>query len=241
MPRPVPTGSDWTSSFLGYRVWGIRWGGMISDRLIPRSLSGHDRMSVSSDQAREVVEFLEGRGVRVILVGGLAVHFEGGRATEDVDLLVAAREFRRLRERLQGEPRIRTFQSSEGVASFFFRLESRRTQIRVNVLDPSEFSGDQSGDALFDYVWNECSNSLEVGRTANPEFVWYTRRLVKSELYCDRIAEDLENDSPLEWLERAVAIAIRFGTEQVARERALEVLELLGRLGGRRKAKTSVR
>jgi hypothetical protein len=188
-------------------------------------------MSVSADQGREVIEFLQAAGVRSILVGGLAVRMKGGRATDDVDLLVTAHEFPQLRRRLQGEPRVRNYGQSGGVAHFFFRLASKPVEIRVDVLDPSEFAGSHSGDELFDFVWNECSDSLAIGRVARPEFVWYTRLLVKRDVYRDRIAEDLENQWPVVWLDRAVSIGVRFGTGQLARTRAAQVLKLAGEFG----------
>jgi hypothetical protein len=189
------------------------------------------RMSVSADQGREVIEFLQAAGVRSILVGGLAVRMRGGRATDDVDLLVTAREFRDLKTRLGRSRRIRSYGQSEGVAHFFFRLASGQTEIRVDVLDPSKFAGPHSGDELFDFVWNECSDSLEIGRVARPEFVWYTRLLVDRDIYRDRIAEDLENQSPVEWLDKAVSIGVRFGTGHLARSRAADVLRLADEFG----------
>jgi hypothetical protein len=183
-------------------------------------------MKVSADQAREVIAFLQGAGIRSILVGGLAVRMKGGRATDDVDLLVTAGEFAQLKDRLRSEPRIRNYGQSAGVGHFFFRLDSKPVEIRVDVLDPSVFAGTHSGDELFDFVWNECSDALKVGQVARPEFVWYTRLLVPREIYRDRIAEDLENQSPVEWLDKAVAIGVRFGTGPLAKSRAADVLKL---------------
>lgn len=189
-------------------------------------------MSVSSEQAREVIELLEGLGLRVILVGGLAVYQRGGVATEDVDVLVTVKQFSELRGLLAKEPKFRGFTLSDQVAHFFARLKAGRAEVRVDALDPSAFSGNRPGDELFELVWTSYSDQLELGRAARPEFVWYTRLLVKKEHYRDRIAIDLENDSPIEWLDRAVEIAKLFGTEKLAKSRAKEVLRLTGTLGG---------
>lgn len=189
-------------------------------------------MNVSSAQAREVVVFLEELGIRVVIVGGIAIQVQGGRATGDVDLLVAAREYPKLKTRLAGQSRIHSFKDSDQVSGFYFELAGRDVEIRVDILNPSAFSGGHSGDELFDFVWKECSSQTELGRVANPEFVWYTRLLVNRELYRDKIAEDIEGHSPQEWLDRAVGIATRFGTEALARKRALEVLQILGQFGG---------
>lgn len=189
-------------------------------------------MSVSSAQAREVIELLEGLGLRVILVGGLAVNQRGGIATDDVDILVTVKQFAQLQELIAREPRVRGFTLSDQVAHFFAKLKGAQFEIRVDALDPSAFSGNRPGDELFEFVWMSCSDQLEIGRAARPEFVWYTRLLVKKEHYRDRIAIDLENEAPIEWLDRAVEIAGRFGTEKLAKRRATEVLRLTGSFSG---------
>ena len=99
------------------------------------------------------------------------------------------------------------------------------------MLDPQGFSGTRSGDEFFRFVWDHYLYDSNAGRMAKPEVVWYTRLLVPRASYRDKIAQDIENGAPVEWLDRALEIAHRFGTTRVARSRALEVTTLLGTFG----------
>ena len=188
-------------------------------------------MGVSEEQAREVVLFLGEHGVTTLIIGAIAIVAQGGRATEDVDLFVATRGFSGLKDAIRADSRVRDFGTVGGVSKFYFRLRSRRVEIRVDVLDPQGFSGTRSGDEFFGFVWDHYSYDSNAGRMARPEVVWYTRLLVPRAAYRDKIAQDIENGAPVEWLDRALEIARHFGTTKVARGRALEVTKLLGTLG----------
>jgi hypothetical protein len=188
-------------------------------------------VGVSEEQAREVVAFFRDHDVPTLIIGGVAIVAQGGRATEDVDLFVATRDFAGLEDAISGDSRVREFGTVGSVSKFYFRLRSRRVEIRVDVLNPQVFSGTRSGDEFFGFIWDHHSYDSNAGRMAKPEVVWYTRLLVPRMAYRDKIAQDIENGAPVEWLDRALEIARHFGRTKIARSRALEVTKLLGTLG----------
>jgi len=180
---------------------------------------------------RSVTAFLARKGFQALIVGGVVMERQGLAGTTDVDVLVAVSEFAEASTRLAGDPKVEDFGVEESTAKGFLRLGNKR--IRFDLLDPSYFSGTRSGDEFFRYAWNHWATDEDIGRTALPPLVWYTRLLVESEAYLERIADDLDDGAPAEWLDQALQIARQFKNETRIRERLRKLNEIrpIGRSG----------
>jgi hypothetical protein len=105
-------------------------------------------------------------------------------------------------------------------------LKLGEKKIRIDILDPSYFSGEKTGDEFFGYVKRRWSRLETLGRVADPAVVWYTRLFVKKEAYLDRIDIDLRQGAKIEWLDGAQEIATYLGTKERIREQVRRLDEL---------------
>lgn len=182
--------------------------------------------------AKKVVRLFESRGIRVLVVGGLALEVAGVGGTSDVDLFVTVRDFEELPRELRAEKRVAVLLSSGDDEVRSGLLRAIEGDVRFDVLDPSVFSGKKSGDEFFDYVEKHFSFESEIGPTVRPPVVWYTRLLLPGEDQLGKIARDLGNGADPTWLNGAVRIARRFGTEGTVKARLRRLAELRRVLGG---------
>ncbi|MGA8542026.1 MAG: hypothetical protein WB947_00565 [Thermoplasmata archaeon] len=105
-------------------------------------------------------------------------------------------------------------------------LHVGEARIRFDVIDPSYFSGEKTGDEFFRYIEEKWSKKDRIGRVAFPPVVWYTRLFVPSEAYLERISDDLDEGAPVEWLDGALRIARFLGTEGRIRQRLIRLNDI---------------
>jgi hypothetical protein len=173
---------------------------------------------------RAAVKFLEGKGFDVVIVGGAVMQLRGSGSTEDVDLFVTVSDYGRLEEVLLHDTSVVDVKLGDETSVAYLKLGGEK--IRIDILDPSYFSGEKTGDEFFDYVKRHWSKEETVGRVADPAVVWYTRLFVKKEAYLDRIDIDLGQGAKIEWLDGAQEIANYLGTKERIREQLRRLDEL---------------
>lgn len=175
--------------------------------------------AVSPALAKQVLDRLVKEGYRAILVGGVAIEIAGYGATKDADLLVPVEQFDGL-EFAKGDG-LEVLSTTGRIANGRLTLDDGTT-IPFDVLNPSNYAGEgHTGEEFFRFVETTGSRKTRYGRVATPAVVWYTRLLVPGphgEGYIERMMRDLDEGAPEQWLDDALRIAQRFGTE--ARVRA---------------------
>jgi hypothetical protein len=184
---------------------------------------------MKDEQVHEVVRFLERKGIDTLVVGGVVMQKHEFATTMDVDTLTTVEGFGSVTEVLARDPEVTGFMVQGGVATGFLLTHGER--IRFDILDPAFFSGKRNGDEFFRYVKQHWSEATPNGRFALPALVWYTRLFVQRETYLERIADELEEGAPVEWLDQALEIARYLGTERriLDRLRRLHDVRPIGR------------
>jgi hypothetical protein len=154
---------------------------------------------------------LQKLSARFLIVGGAAVARAVDSETEDVDLMLAVSDYGRVVRGFAGDPSVQ-IEAHGPIAGGFLLAGGRR--VEFDLLDPSAFSGERSGNEFFDYVLRYRSRPGSEGRYATPPVVWYMRLTVPDWLsYVQKILRDLRAGAPWRWMEVVRHIARRFGTE----------------------------
>ncbi|MGA7860716.1 MAG: hypothetical protein WCB19_02530 [Thermoplasmata archaeon] len=160
---------------------------------------------------RIVAQKVEQLGGRYLVVGGLAVEQKVPTATEDVDLLLAVADYERVVAALVADPSV---QIDEGRLISGGFMDGGDGKVDFDLLNPVAFAGKRSGEEFFDFVYRSRSYESPLGRTADPQVVWYMRLMVPDwETYIQKIVRDLGNGAPWKWVDDVRRIADRFGAE----------------------------
>lgn len=179
-------------------------------------------MSTRSE-VRIVADLLERHGVRFVVVGGQAVVRKFQRTTGDVDVMVTTADYAGTVESLRKDPSLTFRSDSDGVALFWLQQPAR---MGLDVLDAGYFSGNRSGQELFDVLRNEESTEADGIRYASVGFVWYTRLMVpRWETYMEKILADTQANAGSVNLKKAETLARRFGTSERIAPRAKQLRE----------------
>jgi len=178
---------------------------------------------VNPADVRLVARKLQDLGRRYPVVGGAAMDQLVPTSTDDVDLMLTVSQFEPIIEKLSHDLEV-YINVSGNIAGGHVSMDGRK--IEFDLLNPSSFSGRRSGDEFFDYVLKHRSKQTELGPTAQPQVVWYTRLMVPDwETYIQKIVRDLGNGAPWRWIEGVKAIARRFGTANLLASRINELQE----------------
>ena len=180
--------------------------------------------SATPSDAREVIRRLEAGGYQPILVGGLAVEVAGYGGTKDVDVLLPEAQYGGA-EFLHTSG-VTVFSNTGNFTNGTLTLRAGRV-IPFDILNPALFVGEgHTGEEFFRFVEAHGSRKTRYGRVASPAVVYYTRLLVAGShgrRYELRIRRDLDEGAPPSWLEKALVIARRFGTEKRVRRRVEQI------------------
>lgn len=176
---------------------------------------------------REDVRFVGRRvgelGGRYLIVGGAAVARAVDSETEDVDLMLAVSDYASVVKKLGEDPRV-FIESVGGMAGGFLTAGGRR--IEFDLLNPSSFSGNRTGEEFFRYVLRYRSQESSEGRYVLPPVVWYMRLLVPDWLtYVQKILRDLRAGAPWHWMVDVLDLGRRFGTRERLAPRVDEARE----------------
>lgn len=147
-------------------------------------------------------------GIRYLIVGGQAIAREIPTATQDIDALVLVPDLDAAVEILSKDSAVKHIDSAvSGMAGGAVRLGG--AYIDFDLLDPTAYSGKESGRVFFSYAARRASPD----GYATPPVVWYMR-LVAGDIgiYGSKIATDIRNGAPVGWLDDVRRIARRFGT-----------------------------
>jgi hypothetical protein len=153
--------------------------------------------------------------IRYVVIGGQAVG-KGIRATDDVDVMVSSAGYHDAVGQLRSDPQLAFVWDQEGVTRFSMTEAEGE---RLDVLDPSFFSGDKSGEEFFAYL--EATSRRSDGiHYATKAAVWYTRLLVRRwKVYAEKILADLVGGAGAGYLRQVEAIGREFGTSDLLRDR----------------------
>jgi hypothetical protein len=175
---------------------------------------------------KQIAEELDRLKIRYVVVGGGAVAQQHPVTTGDVDIMVATEAYFPTLDALDGSPKVRWAEKSPGMATVVFRIGAE--EYELDVINASEFSGDQGDDAFVQYVRAKASTVIHGIRFASIPAVWYMR-LTNPEWqsYVDKVARDISFGIPRAYLDEAIAIAVRFGRGAEMRERVRQVEGLL--------------
>lgn len=181
---------------------------------------------MTEPEIRVADQILRRHAIRYVVVGGQAIG-KDVTTTSDVDVMVTTSDYPRAVERLRADPELEYRDEDGGVAYFSIRPLGG---IHLDVLDAKEFAGSKTGEEFFDFVVKDGSRDRGGIRFAKPEVVWYTRLMVRRwKTYSEKIMTNVLDGMAPGHLREVEAIARRFGTEDLLRERIAYVRSELQR------------
>ncbi len=186
---------------------------------------------IDPKDVRVVAQWLRSE-IRVpfVVVGGSAIQLEVPVATKDVDILVSGTDLARVDSAMEGRADAHPLDPATGTLRGT-RLSKGRSSIDVDFLSAGPFGGDD----FLHYVRGPGSRIHEGTRRARPEVVFYMRLSLDDwRENVPSIERDLRGGVPESTLDRAVAVAHRFGRSQRIRERVDAVRKILQRLDSTR-------
>lgn len=170
---------------------------------------------------------LRRHGIRYVVVGGQAIALNAATATRDVDVLVTTADYRSALKRLEADDALNLAWNGGAVCRFGIR---GTTGPPIDIVDAGTFSGTRTAEEFFDFLVRERSTEVDGIRYVHPEAVWYTRLLTKRwRAYAEKIVTNVIDGLSPELLTGVEAIARRFGTLSVLRERIAYVRDELVR------------
>jgi hypothetical protein len=177
----------------------------------------------------ELVAALTRNGIDFIVVGGQAVAEEVPVLTQDLDVMVALREFDSAIAKLRKEPMFGRADRLAWIARYEARSPARPEEIAdVDLLNGRPYCGDLTPDEFFDYLHDHWTTDGALGRTARPQVVWYTRLLAVGFWggYALKVIRDLRAGAPAAWFDGVREIAQRTGMLKVVNERIAYVEDM---------------
>jgi len=166
-------------------------------------------------------------GIRYVVVGGQAIAQRAATATRDVDVMVATADYATTVTWLKAESGL-AFDWDDGKLARLRLLALGG--LPLDVINPTVFSGKQTGKEFFDFLVSDGSLAVEGILYATPTLVWYTRLLTKRwRAYAEKIVTNVIDGVPVDQLDGVEEIARRFGTEPEITSRVAYVREELRR------------
>jgi hypothetical protein len=166
-------------------------------------------MKHSSVDVADVI--LREHGIAYVVVGGQAVARSVPTGTSDVDIMVTTSDFERTVALLLKDARLRLRGARDGLALFAIETAAG---VGLDVLDAAPFAGQHTGEEFYRFLIEQESGESDGIRYASTAFVWYTRLLASRwRAYAEKILVNILDGADPTLLQRAVAIARRFGTE----------------------------
>jgi len=181
---------------------------------------------------KELVAALRRNDIAYIVVGGHAVAEEFPVMTQDLDVMVALRDFDSAVARLRKEPMFGREDRLAWIARWEARSPERPGEVAdVDLLNGRPYCGDLTPDEFFDYLSEHWTTDGVLGRTARPPVVWYTRLLAVGFWggYALKVIRDLRAGAPVGWLDGVREIARRTGTTKTINERIAYVEDAIRR------------
>jgi hypothetical protein len=178
----------------------------------------------------ELIDALRRNDIEYIVVGGQAVAEEVPVMTQDLDVLVALRDFDSAITRLRKEPLFGRVDRLSWIARWEARSPQRPGEVAdVDLLNGRPYCGDLTPDAFFDYLRDHWTTDGVLGRTARPQVVWYTRLLAVGFWggYALKVIRDLRAGAPIAWFDGVREISQRTGTSKVINERIAYVMDAM--------------
>jgi hypothetical protein len=178
----------------------------------------------------ELVAALGRCNIDYIVVGGQAVAEEVPVTTQDLDVMVALRDFDSAISRLRKEPMFGRADRLAWIARYEARSPDDPARIAdVDLLNGRPYCGDLTPDVFFDYLRDRWTTDGALGRTARPQVVWYTRLLAVGFWggYALKVIRDLRAGAPAEWFDGVREIARRTGKSKIIEERIAYVKDMM--------------
>jgi hypothetical protein len=184
----------------------------------------------SADFLQELIAALRRNGIEYIVVGGQAIAEEIPVTTQDLDVMVALRNFDRAVDRLRREPIF----GSEDRKSWIARWQvagggAVPVKTDLDLLNGQPYCGTMAPDDFFDYIREHWTVTGRLGLTARPPVVWYTRLLAVGFWggYALKVVRDVRAGAPRAWFDGVREIAARTGTATTIAERIAYVEDTL--------------
>ena len=168
----------------------------------------------------EVCAELDRLQIRYVVVGGVAIEEEGyGIGTQDVDVLVGARDYDPALKKLRDSAMVKWAEDAEGMATVEFVVNHQT--VDVDVIDTTIFSGKLTdADAFVRFVRREASVEVDGVRYAKAPVIWYMRLTCPDwPVYAEKIRRDIAFGVPAKYLHDVLKIAERFGLGDEVRSR----------------------
>jgi len=180
---------------------------------------------------QELVAAFRRNGIEYIVVGGQAIAEEVPVLTQDLDVMVALREFDQAIARLRSEPMFGREERRAWIAQWEARSPRHPGEVAdIDLLNGRPYCGELTPDEFFDYLRDRWTVDGALGRTARPPVVWYTRLLAVGFWggYALKVVRDLRAGAPRSWLDGVREIAGHTGTSKTIAERIAYVEDALG-------------
>ncbi len=194
------------------------------------------KLPISTEQIYDIVARVRATGVPYLVVGGQAVRSASVNSeTEDVDLIVAVRDFDTLIHRLEKDSRFAAPDRTSWVAKYELHFGPRRDDyVELDLLNGRRFCGDRTPDEFFDYLARSWAIPSDLGPCARIPAVWYTRLMVRDSglVYVRKVVRDLRAGASPSDLDDVLRIGQFCGTRKEVAGRIAQVREILGEVEG---------
>jgi len=184
----------------------------------------------SADFLSELIATLRRHGIEYIVVGGQAIAEEVPVFTQDLDVMVALRNFDRAVERIRREPIFGSEERKSWIARWEVHgLGANPVKTDLDLLNGQPYCGTMAPDGFFDYLRDHWTVRGRLGLTARPPVVWYTRLLAVGFWggYALKVVRDIRAGAPRTWFDGVRQIAERTGTLPTISERIAYVDDAL--------------
>ncbi len=190
-----------------------------------------DELPLTLGQIEQIIQRIRATGVPYLLVGGEAVVSSGVFSqTQDLDVMVAVRNFAEMIRKLKADPLFGTPDRVGWVAKYELRFGPRPTDYsEFDLLNGKKYCGDRTPDEFFDYLMESWVVPSAFGPSAQIPAVWYTRLMVKDAgaKYVRKVVRDIRAGASIDLFDEVREIARYCGTEAQIAPRIEQVHEVL--------------
>ncbi len=189
-----------------------------------------DHLASDREKLTRLTRGLRRNGVDYIVIGGQAIAEHVQTGTEDLDVLVALRDFDEALTRLKADQEFGDAPEERGwIAKFVISTGTPAAdRIDFDVVSTVRYVKGPSANRFFDYIQTKWTYDGALGPTAKPEAVWYMRLLVDAPnqgRYAIKIRNNIRDGAPLAWFDGVREIAKEFGTLGEVEPRIRAILE----------------
>lgn len=192
------------------------------------------KLPIAPNQLFEIVARIRETEIPYLIVGGQAVvSSHVFSETQDLDVMIAVRDFDETIRRLGEDPQFGTPEAVSWVAKYEIYLGPREDDyVEFDLLNGKKYCGARAPDEFFDYLRHSWTVWSELGPSAKIPVVWYTRLMVRDsgEKYVRKVIRDLRAGASKRNFDDTLKIADFCETREEIERRIARAREILAEI-----------